>query len=88
VYNARRGPDGQPQLDIEARLYREGLEVFRRAVRGPLAVPAGTAPLIGGVLHLEADMPPGDYVLELNVADRLEKKATRTTQTVDFSVTR
>ena len=88
VYNARRGPDGLPQLDIEARLYREGLEVFRRAVRGPLPVPAGTAPLIGGVLHLEADMPPGDYVLELNVSDRLAKKATRTTQTVDFSVTR
>ncbi len=88
VYNARRGPDGLPQLDTEARLYREGLEVFRSAVRGTLPVPAGTAPLIGGVLHLEADMPPGDYVLELTVSDRLAKKATRTTQTVDFSVTR
>jgi len=88
VYNARRGPDGLPQLETEARLYREGLEVFRSTVRGTLPVPASTGPLVGGVLHLGAGTPPGGYVLELTVSDRLAKKAARATQTIDFEVIR
>ncbi len=87
VYNARRGPDGLPRLETEARLYRDGVEVFRTAVRNTIPVPANTEPLVGGVLHL-TDTPPGDYVLELIVVDRLDKKATRAAQTIDFSVIR
>jgi hypothetical protein len=76
-----------PLLETEARVYREGVEVFRTMVRSTIPVPANTEPLVGGVLHLTG-MPPGDYVLELTVVDRLEKKAMRATQTIDFSVTR
>ena len=31
-------------------------------------------------------MPPGSYVLELVVTDRLNKKPARATQTIDFDV--
>jgi VWFA-related protein len=86
IYNARLGRDGLPQLETDVRLYREGIEVFRNALRGTLAVPSGTGPLVGGVLHLGANTPPGGYVLELTVSDRLGKKTARATQTVDFDV--
>ncbi len=88
VYNARLGNDRLPQLESEVRLYREGTEVFRNTLRGTLPVPAGTGTLIGGVLNLGANTPPGAYVLELTVFDRLAKKAARATQTVDFDVIR
>jgi VWFA-related protein len=87
VYNARRGADGLPRLEAEARLYREGIEVSRSVVRRTMTVTADTEPLVGGVLHL-TDTPPGDYVLELIVVDRLEKKVTRAAQTIDFTVIR
>ena len=63
------------------------VEVSRTAVRSTIPVPANTEPLVGGVLHL-TDTPPGDYVLELIVVDRLDRKATRASQTIDFSVFR
>ena len=75
VYNARLGNDRLPQLESEVRLYREGVEVFRNTLRGTLPVPAGTGTLVGGVLNLGANTPPGAYVLELTVFDRLAKKA-------------
>jgi hypothetical protein len=39
------------------------------------------------VLNLNASTPPGAYVLELTVVDRLAKKPARATQTIDFDVT-
>jgi VWFA-related protein len=88
VYNARRGPGGLPQLETSVRLYRDGVEVLRSTQRGTLPVPDTTGPLVGGVLHLGANMPPGSYVLELTVSDTLAKKAAQATQTIDFEVIR
>jgi VWFA-related protein len=86
VYNARQGSNGAPQLETEVRLYREGIEAFRNAQRGMLPVADSAYPLVGGVLNLNASTPPGAYVLELTVVDRLAKKPARATQTIDFDV--
>lgn len=86
VYNARRGRDGQPQLEAETRIYRDGREVFRSEPSPVLPATATGAPTAGGVLQMGREMPPGSYVLEIAVIDRLAKKASRATQTIDFDV--
>jgi hypothetical protein len=66
VYNARRDPSGEPQLDSEVRLYRDGLEVFRRSRDSVEGVPdASGHPVVGGILRFRRSMPPGSYLLEL-----------------------
>ena len=81
VYNAR--PDkatGQPRLTAQARLYRDGQEVFA----GPLepldaARPLGPKRLtVAGRLPLGASLAPGDYVLEIVVTDALAGAQHRT----------
>jgi hypothetical protein len=88
IYNARRGADGRPQLEAEVRVYREGVEILRGPLRGAVTLPAAGAPLVGAVLHLGEALPPGGYVLELAVEDRLAKTPARATQTIDFDVIR
>jgi hypothetical protein len=87
VYNARRGSSGEPQLEAEVRLYRDGTEVLRRAPErvDPLQEASGQ-PVVGGLLQFRHSMPPGSYLLELVVADRLAKTKARATQTVDFEI--
>jgi VWFA-related protein len=87
VYNARRGPAGAPQLETEVRLYRDGAEVFR-SPRALEIVPGTTAGefMVGGTLRFREAFPPGTYVLEVAITDRLAKKNGRTTQTIDFDV--
>jgi VWFA-related protein len=87
IYNARVGSSRQPQLESEVRLYRDGTEVLRSGPR-PVDTPTDTAQQLfaGGVLKLGQAMTPGTYVLEIEVTDRLAKKHSRATQTVDFDV--
>lgn len=86
VYNARRGTGGQPQLHVELRLYRDGVEVFRSEPAGALLQADGTGTMVGGLLRFGPEMVPGSYLLELAVTDKLAKKAARATQTIDFEV--
>jgi VWFA-related protein len=86
VYNAGKGRDGQAQLDASTRLYRDGREVFRSEPRPVVPVPGVRAPVATGVLQLGANMPPGSYVLEIAVVDKLAKKHARATQMIDFDV--
>jgi VWFA-related protein len=87
VYNARHGRAGQPQVESEIRLYRESVEVFRTE---PRAVPFSSAApgelMAAGVLQLGSATPPGSYLLEIIVTDKLAKKGARATQTVDFEI--
>jgi hypothetical protein len=87
IYNGRVGSSRQPQLESEVRLYRDGTEVLRTR-RHPVGTTTQTTPhpLAGGVLKLGPEMTPGTYVLEVAVIDRLAKKHSRATQTVDFEV--
>jgi VWFA-related protein len=87
VYNARLGPGGQPQVESEIRLYREGAEVFRSE---PGAVTFSSAPpgdlMASGVLQFSSATPPGSYLLKIIVIDKLAKKGAHATQTVDFEI--
>lgn len=88
VYNARRGRDGQPQLESEIRLYRDGAEVFRTPAAPVASIATTEASLIAtGVLQL-GSFTPGSYVLEILVTDRLARKGPVARQTIDFEVVR
>ena len=86
VYNAKRGPSGGPQLDIEVRLFRDGTQVVQSSIRPLPPQAAGPAFIAGGLLRFDSGFPPGSYLIELTVIDRLAKKNGRATQTIDFDV--
>lgn len=87
VYNARRGPGGQPSVDAEIRLYREGTEIFRNEPRAVTPSPGTPGEIIAtGLLQLGTATPPGSYLLEIIVTDKLAKKGARATQTIDFEI--
>jgi VWFA-related protein len=86
IYNARISSSGQPQLESEIRLYRDGTEVLRTGPRAVALTHTAQEVSAGGVLKLGQEMTPGNYVLEVEVTDRLAKKHSRATQTVDFDV--
>ncbi len=87
VYNAHIGSSGQAQLESRVRLYRDGTELLRNGP-GPVSTPVSNAQELfaGGVLKVGQEMTPGTYVLEVEVTDRLAKKHSRATQTIDFEV--
>ena len=87
IYNAKRGPSGAPLLDSEIRLYRDGAEVFHSGPRAVELVPGPADRFVaGGTLRFFEAFPPGTYVLEIAITDRLQKKNARATQTIDFEV--
>ena len=85
IYKQRISSSGQ--LEYQVRLYRDGTEVLRTEPH-LVGTPMDNAedPFAGGVLKLGQEMTPGTYVLEVEVTDRLAKKHSRATQTVDFDV--
>lgn len=85
--STRRGDrSGRPQIESEIRLFRDGAEVFRSAPRPVDAAPQATELLAGGVLKFGPETPPGSYLLQITVTDRLAKRDGRATQTIDFDV--
>ncbi len=80
---------GQPQLQTQVRVFRDGQPVFTGKVqRFTLNNPPDTTRLSGASsIKLGADMVPGDYVLQLIVTDLLagDKYAT-TSRWVDFKI--
>ena len=90
IYNAKVDrATGRPSLRTQARLFREGQPVFA----GP-QIPYNPGPqtnmsrLQGGSrLQLGAQLPPGDYVLQVVVTDDLAKGSRATaTQWIDFEI--
>ena len=86
VYNAKRGPSGGPQLDIELRLFRDGTQVLHSPAQPLPPQAAGSAFIASGALRFGSAFPPGSYLIELTIIDRLAKKNSRATQTIDFDV--
>jgi hypothetical protein len=80
---------GQPQLQTQVRIFRDGQPVFTgRAQRFPLNNPPDMGRLSGAsAIKLGGDMSPGEYVLQLVVTDLLagDKYAT-TSRWVDFKI--
>jgi len=90
VYNANLDKKSrQPQLETQIRLFHGGQEIYAGAVhpydpqgeveKGPL--------LASGYLQLVDSMPPGEYLLEYTITDRLAKKDYQSaSRWMDFSI--
>jgi hypothetical protein len=90
IYNARLDrTTRRPQLILQARLFREGQEVFAGQ-----AQPFDPNQQVGlerieaaGRLQLGSQLSPGEYVLQIVVTDMLADKQRRTaTQWIDFEL--
>ncbi|MBN2321686.1 MAG: VWA domain-containing protein [Acidobacteria bacterium] len=76
IYNAETRRELQPDLETQTVLYRDGTEIFRSdpetvdvsGISDPARIP------IKRRLRLGKTMPPGDYILQLQVRDKLAKK--------------
>jgi VWFA-related protein len=88
IINARSGPSQHPNLEIETRLFHDGVQVQADkttltpgAVSDPQRLPAG------GRVSLGTGMTPGEYVLQVIVTDKLAKtKFNTVTQSMDFEI--
>jgi VWFA-related protein len=80
---------GKPKLDVTVRLFRGPEQIFRGQPID-LAIAGGNstgAIRAAGEIKLPATLPRGDYALELNVHDRLQKKQSQgVAQWVDFTL--
>ncbi|MGI9104858.1 MAG: VWA domain-containing protein [Pyrinomonadaceae bacterium] len=90
IYNARLDKTAnRPQLTTQTRIFRNGQPVYT-GDETPLAVtqsPDLKRINLGGSLQLGANLPPGEYVLQVIVTDALAKEKHRTaTQWIDFEI--
>ncbi|HSS18616.1 MAG TPA: VWA domain-containing protein [Pyrinomonadaceae bacterium] len=90
IYNSQVDKaTGKPQLQTQVKLFRDGQPVF---VGNQLAFKAGEQPdwkriLVNGAIQLGSDMPPGEYALQVIVADLLRKdKHNVANQWIDFEI--
>jgi VWFA-related protein len=92
IYNARLDKDARsPRLQVQARLFRDGRPAFTGRVQ-PFALnnpPDLTRLAAGGSITLGADMPPGEYLLQVTVGDLLaDEKHRDASQWIDFEITK
>jgi VWFA-related protein len=90
IYNARVDPATlHPQLTTQARLFRDGNEVFAGLVQ-PFDASRQTdleRLQVGGRLQLGSQLAPGEYVLQIVVTDALADKQHRLAmQWIDFEI--
>ncbi|HZL57974.1 MAG TPA: VWA domain-containing protein [Bryobacteraceae bacterium] len=80
---------GKPRIDVQVRLFRGPERIFSGQPI-PLPIPAGTSSddiHAAGEIRLPATLPPGDYIAELTVYDRVEnRKLQQAAQWVDFTL--
>ncbi|HEY6188546.1 MAG TPA: VWA domain-containing protein [Pyrinomonadaceae bacterium] len=90
IYNARLNPSTRlPELETQVRLYRDGQLVFTgRATPFNAAGQTDMRQIVvGGALRLGTDLPPGQYVLQAIVIDKLAgNDASLATQWMDFDL--
>ena len=92
IYNAHTDKaTGQPQLQIQVRLFRSGQPVFTGKQQNfALNNPPDLKRLgVNGGLQLGTDMVPGEYVFQVLVTDLLaDQKHRVATQWIDFEIVR
>ncbi len=89
VMNARSGADKKPQLEMEARIFRDGVQINESKPHPAeaLAQADPTHLVAAGEFRLGDKIKPGDYVLQLIVTDKLaEGEYAATSQWMDFEV--
>jgi VWFA-related protein len=89
ILNARTDAGKQPQLEVEARVFRDGVQINQSQPRPADTAQQGDAAhlIAAGEFRLGGKMAPGDYVLQLIVTDKLADADYRAaSQWMDFEV--
>lgn len=89
IFNAQPDPQGHADLQVQTRIFRDGKPVYEGAPMVPdLAGQSDEKRLIaGGNMVLAKAIPPGDYVLQVVVTDKLAKqKYQSSAQWMDFEI--
>jgi|ERR1035441_7748825 hypothetical protein len=89
ILNASIDSARHADLEVHTRLFRDGKQVYEGKPT-PLETASQRDPkrlVAAGTMKLSAQMPPGDYVLQVIVIDKLsgDKRGTAT-QSTDFEV--
>lgn len=91
IYNAQLSKSGQPQLQTQIKLFRDGNPVYvGKELPFDLLQQTDMKRLTaGGAVQLGTQMALGDYVLQITVTDLLANGKNRTTtQWIDFEITK
>jgi hypothetical protein len=89
VLNARSDSNKQPQLEMETRVFRDGVQINEAKPHPADTIPQGDPAHLAAVgeFRLGTAMKPGDYVLQLIVTDKLADPASGVaSQWMDFEV--
>jgi hypothetical protein len=89
IFNAQTDSQGKTDLRVQTRIFRDGQPVYEGQAFVPeLARQADQKRLAaGGNMVLAKAIPPGDYVLQVIVTDRLAKqKYQNSAQWMDFEI--
>jgi VWFA-related protein len=85
IFNARMGSDKKPQLDVQTRLFKDGQALYATT---PSPLPgqgdANTKTLTAAGRIQVSQAPPGQYVLQVIITDKLAKKLAA--QSMDFEI--
>jgi VWFA-related protein len=88
ILNAHADHDKKPQLEGHLRLFRDGQQVFA-SMPSPVSADKQLNPrrlIAAGRLQL-TQIPPGQYVLQIIIADKLRKEKDRiAAQSMDFEI--
>jgi VWFA-related protein len=88
ILNAHADGEMKPELESQVRLFRDGQQIYASMPSSlNAAKQANPKRLIGaGQMHL-TQVPPGDYVLQIVITDKLRKEKQQVaTQSIDFQV--
>lgn len=88
IYNAKRGPDGKPNLTVEVNLYQDDKLLIDGAPQPADLQNQSDWSRINdyGYLKLNPQMPAGDYILQVIVRDLAAGKNAVATQSSDFQI--
>ena len=88
IFNARTDRNKKPQLEVEIRLFREGQQVTSLNPSAPDSDAQQNSQRLIGVGRMQlTQMPPGDYMLQVIVTDKLAPEKNRiAAQSMDFEV--
>ncbi len=91
IYNAKADAGEKPQLQFQARLFREGKMIVEGS---PSAIDVDGQPdlrriEVSKAVTLGANLQPGDYALQIIVSDSLAKEKKQiASQSIDFEIVR
>ena len=86
ILNAKTGTDNKPQLVAQIRLFRDGKQAYESTQSEMNSEASGNSKrmIAADQIHLK-QLPPGYYVLQVVVTDKLAKEGQRTAfQSIDF----